>query len=551
MTRRLIAQVCVAIVVVGGLLVATRSSSTPRSHRLTAAEAPHVFVSQAGAGGQTGRSCATAHSLKWLNEGGHWGSGAPVAPGTTVDLCGTFTEPLETKGGGSRGKPVTILFTAGAKIAMSGAGCPGSGCINVDGDSEYITIDGGTDGQIENTERGYAREKAEGPVTTGIEANGCRHCRFENLEIGPMYIAERGDVVGNSEIRGIKIRPEDGPTEYITVAHDYLHDQGWAVNIEAEPSTNHIYVEHNVFYHLTHGFTPGGSFNGGDVGPVVFAHNRFYGDLNWEDGEHDTNHVDGVHCFAGYGDYPHYNDEPGKGLYIYDNYITTEGHNVTAPVFLEGSDNHTVCGDKTSNMWVFNNVLTGTSCCGLLTGDSGEEHVFNNTLIGSSTTTEESCGAVNSATEEGRVLAIQNFRFKNNVVTTCKILMDAERQLIARNGMEHNLWANAGRTDEAFACREPEALAPSKRRRAYRVSEFAAWKSCMGQSERHSITAASAKLDLTDAVGALGRPERGSAAIGHGANLTKLCSQTPDGALCKNIDGTPRPSTGAWNIGAY
>jgi hypothetical protein len=503
-----------------------------------------VYVSQTGAGAQNGTgSCANAHSLAWLNEEAHWGSGKAVAPGTTVELCGTFTEPVETKGSGTSGKPVTILFTAGAKIAMSGAGCPGSGCINVGGGSEYITIDGGTDGQIENTERGYAREKDEGPVTTGIEANGCSHCRFENLEIGPMYIAEKGDVVGNTEIRGIKIRPEGGHTEYITVANDYLHDMGWAVNIEADETTNHIYVEHNTFYHLTHGFTPGGSFNGGDIGPVVFAYNHFYGDGNWEDGDNDTNHVDGVHCFAGYGDYPHYNDEPGKGLYIYDNYITTEGHNVTAPVFLEGSNNHTVCGDKTSDMWVFNNVLTGTSCCGLLTGDSGEEHVYNNTLIGA-TTAEEGCEAVNSDTEDGRELADQDYRFKNDVVTTCRTLMDAEKQLLAPNGLGYNLWANAGSANEALVCRTPEY-------HGYYFSEFSAWKSCLEQGEEHSITAGSAKLNLTEVIGSLGKPEGGSEAIGHGENLSSLCSETPEEALCKNIDGEARPTTGAWDIGAY
>jgi uncharacterized lipoprotein len=505
---------------------------------------PQVYVSQTGAGAQSGEGgCSQAHSLRWFNEEGHWGSGRSVAPGTTVDLCGTFTEPVETKGSGTSGKPVTILFTAGAKIAMSGAGCPGSGCINVYGNSEYVTIDGGTDGQIENTERGYAREKDEGPVTTGIEANGCRHCRFENLDIGPMYVAEKGDVVGNTEIRGIKIRPEGGRTEYITVANNYLHDMGWSVNIEAEETTNHIYVEHNTFYHLTHGFTPGGSFNGGDIGPVVFAYNHFYGDGNWEDGEHDTNHVDGVHCFAGYGDYPHYNDEPGKGLYIYDNYITTEGHNVTAPVFLEGSNNHTVCGDKTSDMWVFNNVLTGTSCCGLLTGDSGEEHVFNNTLIGASSS-EEGCEAVNSDTEDGRELADQDYRFKNDVVTTCKTLMDAEKQLLAPNGLGYNLWANAGSANEALVCRDPE-------RHGYYFDEFSEWKSCLEQGEEHSITAGSAKLNLTEEVGLLGKPEGGSEAIGHGENLSSLCSETPEEALCKNIDGEARPATGAWDIGAY
>ncbi len=506
-----------------------------------------IYVSEGGGGsqgGEAGTSCSAAHDLAWLNDESHWGSGgAPIGPGAVVHLCGTLSEPVETKGSGSPGKPIEIRFEPGAKIAIAGDGCPGSGCINVNENSEYVTINGGSNGQIESTERSYEKEKEEGPVTTGIEAEGCRHCTIEHLEIGPLYVAEKGDVVGNSEIRGIKIRPETHTTEYIRVTHDYFHDMGWAVNIEAAASTNHIYVEHDVFYRLTHGFTPGGSFNGGNIGPVVFAHNHFYGDLNWEDGEHDTNHVDGVHCFAGYGDYPHYNDEPGKGLYVYDNYITTEGHNVTAPVFLEGSDNHTVCGDKTSNLWVFNNVLTGTSCCGLITDDSGEPHIFNNTLIGA-TNAEEGCEAFNSDTEEGRRLAIQNARFVNNVVTTCRTLIDAERQLLAKRGLGYNLWANGGGGNEAFVCRSPE-------RHGYPSTQYGAWRACLDGNEEHAIVASDAKLDLRHEPGELGKPESGSKAIRHGANLTRLCSQTPEGALCKNINGEARPRAGAWNIGAY
>jgi hypothetical protein len=524
----------------------TNASSEPTSVVVAVVSTgPQIYVSQSGAGSQSGEgSCSSAHSLSWLNSYNNWGSGGDrVAPGTTVDLCGTLTEPVETQASGSPGKPITIMFTAGAKIAMGGNGCPGSGCINVAGNSEYVTINGGSNGQIENSERSYEKNKEEGPPTTAIEAEGCHHCTFENLNVGPMYMAEKGDVVGNAEIRGIKIRPETHTTEYITVAHDYFHDQGWAVNIEAAANTTHIYVEHNVFYHLTHGFTPGASFNGGNIGPVVFAYNHFYGDINWEDGEHDTNHVDGVHCFAGYGDYPHYNDEPDKGLYIYDNYIATEGHNVTAPVFLEGSNNHTVCGDKTSDLWVFNNVLTGTSCCGLITDDSGEPHIFNNTLIGESNN-EEGCEMFNSDTEGGRELAIQAVRFKNNIVTTCKTLIDAEKQLIAPGGMGNNLWANGGSENETFVCRNPN-------RHEYFNDEYSQWRSCMENDEEDSIVAATAKLNLEETVGHQGEPESGSEAIGHGANLSSLCSQTPEEALCKNINGESRPSSGAWDIGAY
>ncbi len=522
------------------------SSEATATVTVAGSSGSQIYVSQSGAGGEAGTSCAAAHRLRWFNEESHWGTGGTqIGPGTVVHLCGTFTEPVETKGSGSAGKPVEVRFEAGAKIAMGGNGCPGAGCINVYGNSEYVTINGGVDGQIENTERSYEREKEEGPVTTGIEANGCRHCNFENLEIGPLYVTEKGDVVGNTEIRGIKIRPEGGNTEYITVDNDYFHDMGWSVTIEAEPSSNHIYVEHNTFYRQTHAFIPGASFNGGDIGPVVFAHNTDYGNINWEDGEHDTNHVDGVHCFAGYGDYPHYNTEPGKGLYIYDNYITMEGYNVESPVFLEGANNHTVCGDKTSPLWVFNNVIGGTTANGLITDGSGEPRIFNNTIIGA---TEHSCVEVTSDTESGRELAIQNVRLKNNLTTSCHVLIDAQKQLLAANELGYNLWANSG--NEALKCRTEQGNA-GEHGTPYSLAEYSAWKACIGQGEEHSMTMGNAKVNLEETPGEFGKPESGSEAIGHGVNLTSLCSETPEEALCKNINGEGRPTAGAWNVGAY
>jgi hypothetical protein len=496
-----------------------------------------IYVAQNGAGSQNGEgSCSNAHPLSWLNRESDWGSDAgKVAPGTTVDLCGTFSEPVETKGNGSSGKPVTILFTAGAKIAKGGAGCPGSGCLNIANESAYITIDGGSDGVIENTDSGTGKESPS--TTTGIQANGCKHCAIENLEIANLYVAKKGDEKDNTEIRGIFIR--EGSPEYVTVSHDVFHDMGWAVNIEASESTSHIYVEHDTFYHLTHGFTPTAAFNGGNIGPVVFAHNHWYGNLNWEDGNPsngtgpDTNHSDGVHCYSadGRGYTPHYN-----GLYIYDNYVEMEGEDNTAPIFLEGGsgDGSTPCADKTSNIWVYDNVFSSTDTelgDGLLGAYSGEPHIYNNTLIGSG---EGACEVLNDHVSA-------EMRYKDNVITSCKYLIEAEKERFAPNGLEYNLYANGG--SEPFVCLNPN-------KHEYGMANFGKWQECM-EDDKHSITASSAKLDLQEAVGAQGKPEAGSPALDAGANLTSLCPSTPEEALCKNINGEARPSTGAWNIGAY
>jgi hypothetical protein len=512
-----------------------------------------VYVAQSAAGARTGRSCASARSLAWLNSPEDWGSGAgEVGPGTTVELCGTLTRAVETQGNGEAGRPVTIRFASGSRIAMSGNGCPSSGCINVKSGSEYITVTSaaGYKGQIENTERSYAREHEAGPGTKGVAAFGCKHCKIENLEIGPLYLAKKGDVVGDTEIQGIAIEDEGGEPQYDTIQNDYLHDLGWALNVQNGRHSGHIHVEHNTFYHLTHGLYLGANVAGASIGEVVFAHNRFYGNSNWEDGEADSNHVDGVHCAADIADLSHY-----SGLYIYDNYITTEGANTTGPIFLEGTNSSTPCSDKTSNVWIFNNVLTGNTCCGLAGAFSGEVHTYNNTMIGAGPSSEqgekETCETWNSDTKEGRPLTVASRSFKNNVVSSCHDLISAERFLAAPNGIEHNLWANAG-GDEAFACEQGEVESEGEHRESFHASEFASWVACMQQPETQSRYLSTAKLRLAGKAQApLGEPESGSPALGHGKNLSSLCSQTPGKALCKNIRGVPRPSTGPWNIGAY
>jgi hypothetical protein len=498
---------------------------------------PQIYVAQSGAGSQSGEgSCSNAHPLSWLDSAGNWGAGnGKVAPGMTVDLCGTLTEPVEVLGNGLAGEPVTIRFTAGAKIAMGGYGCPATGCINLGDNREYVTINGGSDGVVENTNRGTKKER-NGAPTKGVYGTSAKHIAVENLEIANMYVAEEEDAIGNTEIQGISFYA--GEPEYITIDHDVLHDMGWAINVEVNGSSNHVNIEYNTLYHDSHGISPTGGTEGGDVGPVIVAHNHFYANGNWSSTK-DVNHIDGLHCYTGNGKTGglHWGPAP-KGLYIYDNTFTIEGEGVTAAFYIEGNTGPQ-CGDSTSNFWIFDNVLTArgnvvTLNNGLLSPYSGEEHIFNNTLIGNS---NEKGGCVPL---DGSSDTSANDQFKNNISTTCTTLIDAEKSHLATGGLNYNLYANGGSGNEAFACGVNK----------YYFSQFTTYQKCI-EGDTHSIAASSAKLDLTEAVGELGELETGSPALDAGTNLTSLCPSTPEEALCKNIDGEPRPATGAWNIGAY
>src|SRR4029077_8600636 len=93
-----------------------------------------------------------AHALSWLNSAANWGSsGATVLPGDRVLLVGTFNNSLLIAGSGASGNPVTILFEPGANFTSP---CwTDSGAIQLNGQS-WITIDGGSNGIIQNTATG-------------------------------------------------------------------------------------------------------------------------------------------------------------------------------------------------------------------------------------------------------------------------------------------------------------------------------------------------------------------------------------------------------------
>ena len=103
-----------------------------------------TYVSQSGGsvncGADGAQSTMAATSLSW-------------AAGNTYKLCGTFTSALSVGASGSSGSVITISFESGASISLPY--CPGTGCINLGGNS-YITIDGNNVGSVGSTNNGSA-----------------------------------------------------------------------------------------------------------------------------------------------------------------------------------------------------------------------------------------------------------------------------------------------------------------------------------------------------------------------------------------------------------
>ncbi len=154
-----------------------------------AAQGQNIYVAQASAGGRNGVDCADARDLGNLTAG-DW------APGNTIHLCGTITSPtgssgLVALGSGTSSQPITIKFEPGTILQSPYFGY-NNGCSSLATclggievyNRNYIVIDGGTNGIIQNTANGT--HLAYHTASSGITLSGNNYI-IRNLTIQNIY----------------------------------------------------------------------------------------------------------------------------------------------------------------------------------------------------------------------------------------------------------------------------------------------------------------------------------------------------------------------------
>jgi hypothetical protein len=184
-------------------------------------------------------------------------------------------------------------------------------------------------------------------------------------------------------------------------------------------------------------------------------------------------------------------------------------------------DNQIIIG---SNVYLFNNVFAPTNAISgtghtVLAPISGAIAQYNNTYI------EPAGGTSACATN----IRMTNVPFENNLFQGCSVFTEAAPTTF--NPIDYNVYSGNTTTCSAGTCW------------IYNTSfiTFTTWKANVG-GESHSVsTSSSANLNGN------AQPQSGSPAIGAATNLTNLGIA----ALNKDIAGNPRPSSGAWDAGAY
>ena len=375
------------------------------------ASAAHVYVAQGATGSGDGSSCANAQPYTFFNTASNWGTGASqIGPGTTVHVCGTITgvagsTALTFQGSGASDAPITLIFEPGAILqapywaASSGGGCGGAICM---AHRSHITVDGGTNGVVRNTANGS--ELGFQQNSEAIAAYECDDCTVKNLSITDIFV----NVINHATVDETQMKCIEFSGSNWKIHNNNFNDAGWCLFQNFADGDQDIHIYNNKLSNITHGWmlataSPVAASN------IFFYGNEIYDTSNWDAGGCPYHH-DGIHVFG----------VPGStldNLYVYDNYFHGNwGSCSTGFIFVEGGSSSSHAHVRNSYWW--NNVMTVDSgnaantngWFGLFAGDSGSQHVYNNTIIGANDTDNTNCISIHG---------LSGLIFENNLISNC------------------------------------------------------------------------------------------------------------------------------------
>ncbi len=514
------------------------------SASLAFGSASNIYITQNGSA--SGRCTSNVQTPAFFNKASNWGSGsAQIGPGTTVLLCGTFTAAAGTteftfQGSGSSASPVTVTFDTGALLQSNVFSA--NGAINTNGQS-YLLIDGGSPcgwvGQAESSCNGTIQN-----LLNGVNGQTCPGgtCSIQQGSVG-VYITANSN---NVEVRNLRVQDmaiesnasgafeytvfavyESTPTSNNHIHNNWFSEAAQEINLDFDyGNMSNVEVDHNVLEHDAWAVGLGNGDSGSYSANPVWIHDNEM--TNWDDWNTNFNtyHTDGLHAFT----------IPGSGIvnvYFYNNYChgALAGNATFAGTAYAYFD--LVGGGPNGNQHftVFNNVLDASTAelaswttASSLTGVQW----LNNTILGNNVTAYG-----NGTNGIAPTNATPTDTMENNIVSGWYNLYVAiYGSLTALKLSDYNIFYNC---TACFVSATP----------GYVSYSFPQWQG-MGFDPHSSMANPNLNSDYTLA--------SGSPARGAGANLNSLCSGQPTpgmGALCSDILGTARPTSGNWDVGAY
>ncbi len=337
--------------------------------------AKDVFVAQEACGADTGLDLTNVHSVAWLNAPANWGV-APdkISPGDSIHLVGEISTSIVVQGSGiSVNRPTTLLFEAGAK--MSSPAWPNSGAIVVNR-KDFITIDGGAGGIIENTANGELL--ANQIDSFAVKAVGANYFTVQNLTVRNLYVRREGPD-RHDYGRCISNQAVNAPNMTgFKVLHCTLSDAYVGIDSDYNAGCSDYEFAYNTVFNCNWGGRCGDRSATSTMTGLSVHHNRFSNWTNWNEPVANAYHHNG---FFGWG------ASGGKlsNARVYSNTIGPGfgGKYQTSGIYFSGT---------VSSIYVFNNLFIESStddypANGLVTvrpedGYHSEFYIFNNTMIG-------------------------------------------------------------------------------------------------------------------------------------------------------------------------
>jgi hypothetical protein len=501
------------------------------------AGANDIYVAQSAQGANTGTSCANAYAYTFFNAASNWGSGASqIGSGTTVHICGIITATsganlFTFQKSGSSSAYVTLYFESSAVLEAPYFGTGPNAAIYLNNQS-YVLVDGGSNGTIENTLNGTSGASCIGgpcsyqQSSLFIEAD-CSNCEIRNLSFVNNYLRTSLSDLPNLSQDGCIFSDGYHPHNNMKIDNNTAHDVRYCMTFQWGGSSGSSFAFYNNTVTRANGMLDlSGCSNGTDYDTVKIYGNTISNFAVWDDSTGgEKYHHDGIHLYA-----CNASSASVSNLAIYNNSFEGPVGSccMTAPIYLENEPNTATL----LSGYIFNNTFTysvgdckNTCGNGMINPQAGTTTVLvaNNTLYGDPANQNGVC--YNTSTP------VSGLSIVNNVMTGCGELISISSALMAAQQPDYNVYANSG--SSAFVCNG----------NFYSAAQFSSWKSCIG-ADAHSSYQSSAKLnsDLT--------LQAGSPAIGAASNLSSQCVGVA-APLCTDKVGNARPTSGAWDAGAF
>ena len=504
-----------------------------------------VYISQNGAGSESGADCADAQTFAWSQVGGHWGSGSTqIGVGTAIHLCGTITSNnFFVDGSGTQSQPISIIFEPGASITAPYLSQYGA--IQVDGTS-WLTVNC-QGGSIQATDNGTALDNQVNSI--GIALLGGVGYTVENCNINNVYVRtpQAADSTGGASSFDI-----DAQGASTTIINNHVNNADCNICFTyGTPTSTDVTITGNTEWGSEHGIVlQTGGIDYASMASVTIAYNTWDGGDIWYDTTPGGNafHRDGIFVFD---DSP--SDTPGiDRLFIYNNregpgffsnfeqtagtgcvYFDTEGHigvNQFTNVYIFNNICSTQPGQAYADGWLTLNSLNGAV-------------VANNTLV-----TGLLASSSRPLTVGGSNLSMYNNLVYNNsmgseIIDQLYLQPPADGTIALDHNDYNGLAGSSGTLFATTSINNSEVYVNNF------FTTLAAWLAGTGW-DTHTITSDPLFVNSSVATTTANyHLQTGSPAIQAGVNLTADCSAVS--ALCYDYDGNARPSVGAWDIGAY